>query len=54
MKYGAVSIMLWGHILYLKPGLLVKTEGRIDGAKYKQIIQKNFNLVAPVRKKPQI
>ncbi|MGH0167791.1 UNVERIFIED_CONTAM: hypothetical protein FKN15_052775 [Acipenser sinensis] len=42
MKHGGGSIMLWGCFNASGPGKLVKIEGKMDTAKYREIVEENL------------
>ncbi|MBN3272993.1 TCB1 transposase, partial [Polyodon spathula] len=42
MKHGGNSIMLWGCFSASGPGKLVKIEGKMDAAKYREILEENL------------
>uniref|UniRef100_A0A669BVS3 Tc1-like transposase DDE domain-containing protein n=1 Tax=Oreochromis niloticus TaxID=8128 RepID=A0A669BVS3_ORENI len=42
VKYGGGSIMLWGCFSSAGPGKLVRVEGKMDGAKYRAILEENL------------
>lgn len=41
VKYGAVSILLWGGFSSTGNGHLVKVEGRMDGANFMELLHEN-------------
>lgn len=41
VKYGAVSILLWGGFSSAGTGHLVKVEGRMDGANFMELLHEN-------------
>lgn len=41
VKYGAVSILLWGDFSSAGTGHLVKVEGRMDGANFMELLHEN-------------
>ena len=41
MKHGGGSIMLWGCFLAFVTGKLVRVAGKMDGAKYRDILEQN-------------
>lgn len=42
VKHGGGSIMLWGCFSASGPGKLVKIEGKMDAAKYREILEENL------------
>ena len=42
VKHGDGSIMLWGRFLPAGSGRLVRIEGKINGAKYREILDENL------------
>ena len=42
VKHGGGSIMLWGCFSSTATGKLVRTEGKMDGAKYREILEENL------------
>ncbi|MBN3274862.1 TCB1 transposase, partial [Polyodon spathula] len=42
VKHGSGSIMLWGCFSASRPGKLVKIEGKMDAAKYREILEENL------------
>ena len=42
VKHGGGSIMLWGLFSASGPGKLVKIEGKMDAAKYREILEENL------------
>ncbi|KAL0150495.1 hypothetical protein M9458_054312 [Cirrhinus mrigala] len=42
VKYGGGSIMLWGCFSSAGTGKLVRVDGKMDGAKYKAILEENL------------
>ena len=42
VKHGGGSIMLWGCFSVAGPGGLVRIEGKINGAKYREILNENL------------
>ena len=48
VKHGGGSIMLWGCFSSPGPGALVRLEGKMDGAKYRKIL--NENMLTSTRK----
>ena len=42
VKHGGGSIMLWGCLLALGTGTRVRIEGKMNGAKYRQILNENL------------
>ena len=42
MKHGDDSIMLWGCFSSAGTGALVRREGKMDGAKYRNILEENL------------
>ena len=42
VKHGGGSIMLWGCFLAAGPGRLVRIEGKMDGAKYREILDESI------------
>ena len=42
VKHGGVSIMLWGYLLAAGTGRLVRIEGKMNGAKYREILNENL------------
>uniref|UniRef100_A0A9J8BDU2 Transposase Tc1-like domain-containing protein n=1 Tax=Cyprinus carpio carpio TaxID=630221 RepID=A0A9J8BDU2_CYPCA len=42
VKHGDGDILLWGSFSADGTGALVRTEGKMDGAKYRQILEKNL------------
>ena len=41
-KYGGGSIMLWGYFSAAGPARLVRTEGKMNGEKYREILDENM------------
>uniref|UniRef100_A0A8C6TYF3 Transposase n=1 Tax=Neogobius melanostomus TaxID=47308 RepID=A0A8C6TYF3_9GOBI len=44
VKYGGGSIMLWGCFSSAGTGKIVRIVGKMDGAKYRDILEENLNL----------
>ena len=42
VKHGGGRIMLWGCFLATRTGKLVRIEGKMNGAKYRQILNENL------------
>jgi hypothetical protein len=42
MKHGGGSIMKWGCFSAAGTGTLVRTEGKMNGAKYREILDENL------------
>ena len=42
VKYGGSSIMLWGCFSSAGTGKMVKVDGKMDGAKYREILEENL------------
>ena len=42
VKHGGGSIMLWGCFSAAEPGRLVRIEGKMNGAKYREILDENL------------
>ena len=42
VKHGGGSIMLWGCFSVAETGRLVRIEGKMDGGKYREILDKNL------------
>jgi hypothetical protein len=42
VKHGGGSIMLWGNVSGAKTGRLVRIEGKMNGVKYREIIDENL------------
>uniref|UniRef100_A0AAZ3QZA8 Transposase n=1 Tax=Oncorhynchus tshawytscha TaxID=74940 RepID=A0AAZ3QZA8_ONCTS len=42
VKHGGVSIMLWGCFSAAGTGRLIRIEGKINGAKYREILDENL------------
>ena len=47
VKHGGGSIMLWECFSAVGTGRLVRIEGKINGAKYREILDENFLQSAP-------
>lgn len=45
VKYGAVSILLWGDFSSAGSGHLVKVEGRMDGVNFVELLHENVSLL---------
>jgi hypothetical protein len=61
VKHGGVSIMLWGCFSVAGTGRIVRIEGKINRAKYKEILDENLlqsaqdlrvNVHLPTRQQP--
>lgn len=42
VKYGGGSIMFWGCFFLVGIGKLVRVDGKMDGVKYRVILEENF------------
>jgi hypothetical protein len=52
VKHGGVSIMLWGCLSAAGTGRLVRIQGKMNRAKYREILEENLLKIAVQRRSP--